>query len=283
MRLSFPALVLGIGGIVVVLSILVIMATRNPAKDLEAGVRESTPIIQNAAYTVLVDYGGEPIAAGDRVSLRFRILLDGQPTDVFGAKRMPHVVIASEDYEDFLHTYSPIPEEANLFRVDHTFLRPGQYRIWVEIDHWEAEKRHGEHADLVAFVDLEVSEGDTAPAETSPSRTLTETVGGYTIHLSERTFSAGEEATWSLRVEQTENDALELFDIEPAIYVIVGPDFSFFRHGHVDGHHGQQNTEAVFTDTFPEAGEYLFWAELMVQTENDQLEVVPVQFILEVE
>lgn len=240
----------------------------------------STTLITNAPYSVDVVPDQAAITVNDTVRLHFTARHNGAVADIYKEGRVGHYVIASANYRDFFHTFTPEVAGPGQFYLDHTFTQPGPYRIWVELvdTNHGRELHHGENADLVSFVELTVAGGPATEA-TEPFTGHSGSVGSYRVVANYEPIAAGKPATVRLHVTNSQGKTLPVFPEEPAIYVMTGPGLDFFRHTHTTPAIDEHFIE--LTETFPAAGTYLFFAEIYVR-DGESWESVRAHFELPV-
>lgn len=237
----------------------------------------ATNLVQNAPYTVTVTPSSQP-RVGRAVRLHFTVRKEGVISDIYQEEKILHYVIASANYRDFFHTFAPDEEGPGQFYLDHTFTQPGRYRIWTELVDTTATRdtHHGEHAELVSYVDLNV-QGSRAEGGVTPIAATDAWAGAWHVVTEREGQKAGSPTKIRLHVENQEGDILPVFPEEPAIYVMTGPDLTFFRHDHT-----QPAVDGKFIEiqeTFPAAGSYLFFTEIYVR-DGDVYQAVQVPFEL---
>lgn len=266
-------------GLILLLALALVGCSRRTAQ-----VREGRVLVRNVPYQLSVQTFPATLSAGEAATLLFRISRDGLPVDIEAEGRVLHVVLASEDFSDFLHVYAPDRDVDGTFRIERTFTRAGTYRVWAEVDNTQAQQRHGAHADLIAFVDLSVGGEELRAAASSLVRGSETTAGDYRIRLEGGPFVAGKSHQIRLFASRLNGAAVTPSQrVDPGIYFMVGDSFSFFRHGHAL-HQDEEGGAAPFLvleDTFPRAGEYLLWVELFVP-EGDSVRTVDIPFLLTV-
>jgi hypothetical protein len=218
-----------------------------------------TAITQNAPYTVEVRPEGR-VRSNTTTRLHFTTKKEGVVSDIYAEDKVLHYVIASENLKDFYHTYAPEVAGPGEFYLDHRFTQPGRYRIWTElVDTTKGRSEyHGQHAELISYVDLEAQGSATGPS--IPFVPGLDAWADKWHVITERTgLRAGAPTTFRLHVENAAGTTLPVFAEEPAIYVMVGPNLEFFRHTHTKPAINGQLIE--FTETFPAAGTYLVFTE----------------------
>ncbi len=250
---------LGIGGIIAAFLAIAWFGYQSNHAALESSV-----LVENQPYRIAVELDDSQITVGDTVRLNFTVTYEDTVSDIYAQDRVVHYVIASENYQDFFHTFSPEVVGPGRFALDHTFTQTGRYRIWTEVVDTKQGRalHHGETADLISFVDLNVT-GTAAPAPDQLVYTQEVPVGEYTVKLTMDSPRAGRAEKIQLHVENAAGIRQEVFAEEPAIYVMVGPNFDFFRHTHTQP--ALQETTVELTEIFPTVGEYLFFVEVYVK------------------
>lgn len=241
----------------------------------------STVLVANApSYGVEISPAQSSMSINDTVRLNFTARKNGEVHDIYNEQRVLHYVIASANYLDFYHTFSPEEVGPGKFYIDHTFTQPGRYRIWTElVDTTKGkEVHHGATAEIVSYVDLTVM-GTHATKGILPVRSNSGVVGPYRVIANHAPLVAGKPATIRWHVENQQGTTLPVFPEEPAIYVMVGPDFSFFRHTHTQPAIDESFME--LTETFPTPGEYLFWTEIFVKN-GETYDTVQLPFLITV-
>lgn len=231
--------------------------------------------VQNVSYEVRVTSEPKHLRVGEVATVQVQVLHRGSPIDLYGSGRLLHVVIASADIGDISHTLAPTEVGRGTYAVDHTFTRPGKYRIWTEIDNAAAPQRHDAHAEQIAYLEVTV-DGETASLV---SETVSEvTKNGYRFRLEASPLVAGEVATLRVQALTPAGQLVPLEPHEPFLYAMSGENFSFFRHGHgatlPDGSAGLENI-------FPVAGRYVFWVEFILE-EAGVYRSIDVPFIITV-
>lgn len=237
--------------------------------------------VSNApAYSIDVVPAQSSININDTVRLHFTARQNGQVHDIYGEQKVLHYVIASANYLDFYHTFSPEEVSPGKFYIDHTFTQPGHYRLWMElVDTTQATAlHHGGSADLLSSVDLTV-QGEQATQGIVPVRGASAVVGPYRVITDHATLVAGKPTTIRWHVEDRQGQIVPVFPEEPAIYVMVGPDFSFFRHTHTPP--ATQGSYIQLTETFPGPGEYLWWTEIYAKN-GETYDTIQVPFVITV-
>jgi plastocyanin len=236
----------------------------------------NTHLVHNAPYTVDLAPSRSTIRPGDSVRLHFTVRKDGEVSDIYNEQRVLHYVIASANFRDFFHTFTPEEKGPGQFYLDHTFTQPGEYRIWTElVDTTKATSlHHGEHAEIVSYTNLTVAEG--LPTGSLPLVTATDAWAERWHVISEQTgLKAGQPTKIRLHVEDKQGTILPVFPPEPAIYVMVGDNFEFYRHTHTTPAINEQFIE--IEETFPEAGSYLFFTEIYVK-DGEAYQIVQIPF-----
>lgn len=238
----------------------------------------ATPIVKNSDYVVNI----ATAPTDPQVDVPAKILIETSRNNVrvpvYEEERMLHVILASENRNDFLHTVSVSEEEPGLYSVTHNFKEPGKYRIWVEVDNYGSAHRHGDDAELLAYADFEVTGNASSRFTEVAARDKKVLYNSYVLEMSKNEFIAGDESTLSWQVNKG-GSPLPLDDHEPAIYVIVGPNLEYFRHAHADP--AADLSTVLVEDTFPVTGDYLLWTDTYVDA-GDDVEVVPAKFWLTV-
>lgn len=219
-------------------------------------------LVQNQPYEISVTPSERTIAANDRVRLNVKVTRGGKIADIYQEGRVVHYVIASANYHDFYHTFAPEVVGPGTFYLDHTFTQAGTYRIWTELTdtHQAPELQHGAHADVISYTEVTV-QGEEKPRNTAQFVQANRApIGSYQLVVDNVRPRAGQAHRFRLRVENAAGDVLPVFPAEPAIYVMVGPDFDFFRHTHTTP--AVEGKFIAITETFPTPGEYLWWVEV---------------------
>lgn len=236
---------------------------------LRARVRawqETNILVRNAPYRVAVAVTPAPPTAGTPAAVRFRVTRKNEPANLAAEGRALHLVLASKDFGDLVHTVAPAREGIGRYRLDHTFTRPGPYRVWIEVDNVEASERHDARADLIASADLAVGGESPLPTADLLVRTAETTVSGYRVRLLHQPLVAGQPAELRVDVRDSAGAPVPLFQEEPFLFFLVGEGFSSFRHGHgtrlPDGAPG-------LIHAFPAPGAYALWMELALDTDDD--------------
>ena len=236
-------------------------------------------LIQNAPYSVEVR-PTSPLQVGETVRLHFTVKKEGIINDIYADDKVLHYVIASQNFKDFFHTFSPEEAGPGRFYLDHTFTQPGQYRIWTElVDTTKGkDEHHGEHAELVSYVDLTVGGERSSDPGIAPITAADAWAGQWHVVTERRGLTAGQPTTIRMHVEDRAGTRLPVFPAEPAIYVMTDENLAFFRHTHTQPAL-QNNTIIELSETFPQPGRYLFFTELYVQ-DGEAYQVVQVPFEL---
>lgn len=270
--MTTPARVLGVL-IVAVLAVVGGIMLRARARAWQ----ETTVLVRNAPYRVAVAVTPAPPTQGTPAAVRFRVTRQNEPANLAAEGRALHLVLASKDFGDLVHTVAPAREGIGRYRLDHAFTRSGPYRVWIEVDNVEASERHDAHADLLAFADLAVGGESPAPTADLLVRTAGTTVAGYRVRLFHPPLVAGQPAELRVDVRDGAGAPVPLFQKEPFLFFFVGEGLQSFRHGHgtrlADG-------AAGLTHAFSAPGAYVLWMELALDTDDD----VPVRtpFLLRV-
>lgn len=241
----------------------------------------ATLLVANApAYSIEVVPTQSSIRVGDSVRLHFTARQNGQVHDIYSEQKVVHYVLASANYLDFSHTFSPEEVSPGKFYIDHTFTQPGHYRLWMElVDTTKATAlHHGGTADLLSSVDLTV-QGEQATQGIVPLDSATAVVGPYRVITDRATLVAGKPATIRWHVEDQQGRIVPVFPDEPAIYVMIGANFSFFRHTHTPP--AFKGSSIELTETFPTPGEYLWWTEIYAKN-GETYDTIQVPFVLTV-
>lgn len=233
----------------------------------------TTATVENVPYDVRVSISPTTITAGKTATVRLRVFRNGRLIDLEENGRLFHVMIVSANLRDAFHTYSPARVATGIYEVPHVFTEAGRYRIWTEIDDTTAEQRHDQYAERIGYAEIIVNGGSTQPEAAAP---LTDkTIDSYRVRLITPPIVAGKPVT--LRVQATDNNGkpAPLSSVEPFLYFISGKDFAFFRHGHG---HPLPDGSGSLENTFPVAGQYVFW----VQLEGENVNGIQVPFIFTV-
>lgn len=240
---------------------------------------EPVTLVQNQPYHIEVT-PNKRIRAGDTVRLFVRVLRDGKVADIYQEGRVVHYILSSANYHDLVHTYGPEVKGPGEFYLDHTFTQPGPYRLWLElVDTTKASKDyHGQNADLLIYYDLVVA-GTTATDEGALIEAHAVQLGDYTVTLSHPPLSTGHVSPLRIEVTDDQKKPYPLLPQEPAIYVIVGPDFEFFRHTHAQPATG--GTTIEINEAFPTNGEYMLWLEINVPR-GEETHILEVPFLLKI-
>ncbi|GEM_PF-2184787 len=241
---------------------------------------ESSTTVRNSRYTIDVEVGDTSITTNDNVRLTFTVRNEGKIADIYSENRVVHYVIASENYQDFFHTFAPEVKTPGVFYIDHTFTQPGRYRIWTELVDTKKGKdlHHNQNAEVVSYVDLTVT--GRATQALAPITQKTAEVGPYRVNYQAEGLTAGQPTTLTVHASNSAGQTLPVFTDEPAIYVIVGPNLSYMSHSHTKP--ALPNNRISITETLPTAGNYLFWTEVYAQ-EGDHYAALQVPFLLKVE
>lgn len=239
----------------------------------------SSTTVSNSPYTIEVEIGDTSISTNDEVRLTFTVRNEGKIADIYSEDKVVHYVIASENSLDFFHTFTPEVKKPGIFYIDHTFTQPGRYRIWTELvdTHKGKELHHNQNAELVSYVELAVT-GRATQAIVPITQTTAE-VGPYQVIYQVEGLKANQPTNLTMHVRNSTGQTVPVFAEEPAIYVMVGPDFSFMSHTHTKP--ALPNNRIGITETFPTAGNYLFWTEVYAQ-EGDHYAALQVPFMLKV-
>ena len=178
--------------------------------------------------------------------------------------RLMHLVIVSDDLALFDHVHPEL--EAGVFRLTHTFLEAGSYKLWAD-----ATPRGGERC-LVAFR-LQVSGQPIHHAASMvPDEVLTKPFldGRYRVSLAAPGKVAAEKPvvlTFSLADSQSRS----IRDLEPLMgagvhCVVISQDARQFLHVHpvqevARGWRG--GPEVTFGTQFPTFGLYKVWGQFL--------------------
>jgi hypothetical protein len=255
----------------------VVVYSRYRTED-EGGV-VGTPLVMNAPYAVEVRPSGT-IRTTSPTRLNFTVKKNGVVSDIYEEDKVLHYVIASENLRDFYHTYTPEVRGPGEFYINHTFTQPGRYRVWTELvdTHKGRSEHHGQHAELISYIDLHAT-GATG-ASMPVIKTTDATAGNWHV-ITERTgLRAGAPTTFRLHVEDAAGKNVPVFPEEPAIYVMTGPDLTFFRHTHTQP--AINGIYVEFTETFPTAGTYLVFTETYV-ADGEGYQAVQVPFTVTIQ
>lgn len=222
----------------------------------------------------------QPVSQNGQTSvLIFSVTRGGAPLDMEKEGLMLHVILSSADYRDFLHTYTLETVSPGTYSVTHSFTRRGGYRVWAELDDPTGDGRHGEHALLIAYVDISAGGPEVPSAELNRSTTAT-SVEGVTASLAVPSpLVSGSTGALQLTAADAAG-SLTFPEGEAALYVIVGPGQTLIWHGHADNHDGRSITLRHF---FPAPGEYLLWTQLFPKDADGKYHVTEASFAFAVE
>lgn len=250
-------------GIIIILVVLLaaggIWYTRTKSTLLPA----PTVTIRNSPYDIAVAINDHALTVNDTARLTFTVRRDGAVADIYSEDKVVHYVIASENYRDFFHTFSPEVQGPGVFYLDHIFTQPGRYRVWTELvdTHKGKELHHNKNAELVSFVDLTVT--GQATQALVPITERSTVVGPYRVTYQAQGLKAGQPTTLAVRVTDANGKTVPVLTEEPAIYVMVGPDLAFMSHTHTTP--ASPNHQINLTETLPAGGSYLWWTEIYAQ------------------
>ena len=262
-------------GLVVLLAAAGIWYSQAKSTPLPA----ATVTVRNSPYQIDVAINDRQLTVNDTARLTFTVRRDGAVTDIYSEDKVVHYIIASDNYQDFFHTFAPEVQGPGVFYLDHTFTQPGRYRVWTELvdTHKGKELHHNQNAELVSFVDLTVT--GQATQALVPITEQTATVGPYQVTYQAQGLKAGQPTTIDVHVTDADGKTVPVFTQEPAIYVMVGPDGSFMSHTHTNP--AAANNHIKVTETLPTAGAYLWWTEIYAQ-EGEAYAALQVPFLLTV-
>lgn len=238
---------------------------------------EMAVIVRNAPFSISLLSPTE-LTTGPS-DMHFQVRHEGTIEDADASGRYLHIIVSSLNREDILHTVMPEHVGTGEYKVPHVFTESGAYRLWIEVDDATKELHHGEFADLIAYADLTIS-GNASTMAKNPIITEPKvTVDGYSLALKSNTFKVGTGVSIDLSVQDPKGKSVVLPMAESNIFVLIGPDFQFFRHGHMNV--SEDSLHAYLPNTFPMQGRYVLWTEIPVFI-GEELQTLGGQFALEV-
>jgi hypothetical protein len=198
-----------------------------------------------------------------------------------------HLLVVSEDLSKFDHLH-PEQEADGRFRVTHTFLQAGNYRLYVDYTPLDTHQ-------IVNQLSLQVLGETRESIALIEDENLTKTVNGLRVTMrANQPFRAGEAVLLNFVIEDEQTHEL-VTDLQPylgalAHFVIISEDGTEFLHVHpMEGHeastahhsshtvlspaHQQTQSGEVHSvhpitshvsahTSFPHAGLYKIWAQL---------------------
>ncbi len=224
----------------------------------EAAPPPGTPLsvlVRNQSYQVNAEMPGT-VRTGTPTTIRLHVSRKGKPSDLAGEYRVLHAVLASEDGNDVAHTAS-LRGGDGTYELTHDFPRPGRYRLWVEVDDTKNPERHGAHADLIAYADLEATGKPSRGA--LPVRANESASGGVILHLTGSELRPGVAAGLRLWISDASGATLPLPSTDGAEYVLVGDGLRVFRHGPLAT--ATDGKSALLSLTVERPGDYVLWLE----------------------
>ncbi|MDP3735210.1 MAG: hypothetical protein Q8R39_02150 [bacterium] len=212
--------------------------------------------------------------------------------------RLMHVIGVRSDLNEFRHIHpEPSPDDPAVFRIEHTFDNPGEYKFWSEIARGQQHFTFGHPMFMVT--------GDGVESKKVISLARNVIVGDYQVALSvPQRIATGRAADLTFDVHTLVGDgiALEEYLGEPMHLVAIKGDLSQFVHAHpTEAHTHAINTLAPvahahgptgdapgyepvnFHVAFPTAGFYKLFAQFRPQGANlDTDETLTATFWVEV-
>ncbi len=203
--------------------------------------------------------------------------------------KLMHVIGVRDDMNEFFHIH-PVPvATSGVFEIQHTFQKPGRYKIWSEV------KKDGiGHSFGQELIDME-GVGERSRKEVSFARNVT--VGDYHVSLTaEEPMVKGKEASlvFDIHTQDGKRAAVEQYLGADMHLTIIKDDLTQFIHTHPEGGghmmyrkdgssliqvaqaHGDDERMAMpsadegirFHAVFPEAGLYKTFAQFRPQGIN---------------
>jgi len=141
-----------------------------------------------------------------------------------------HVIGVRRDLNEFFHVH-PIPlENPAILSVNHTFQKPGEYKIWSEIKYQGEDHAFGHP--IISLVGL----GPTF----EPQREITtnKIIGNYQITIDYHNLALGQSNHIDILVKDLVGRKVELenFLAEKMHLTVISEDLSQFIHTHPQGH-----------------------------------------------
>lgn len=235
-------------------------------------------LIRNQPYdAVLSTIPAEP-RVGEETTIVVEVRQRGAPVLLEPLGKMLHVVLASDNRLDFLHSLEFWEQDAEgRYTLPYTFTQPGRHRFWLEIgSRASGPHQHGKYADLIAYTDRSVG-GDSALPASDPPASFEVVHDSVRTVRAQTTFIAGREATIRWRVLNEEGQPFPLTVYEPACFVIVGPGYADFAHGHIELPADDGTSAAIpFLPTVP--GEYMLWIDTFFVMKDGTVDHAPARF-----
>jgi len=194
------------------------------------------------------------LRAGEEVRLRFQMPFRHLE---FVHERPIHLIIVSEDLEDFQHIH-PGLAPGDFYEVTHRFARAGRYRLWADFS------LPGEAPRVESFGVMVAGENGVVPPATAES---------LRVELApERPLQAGVDIPIHLKLKG-DHAGLEPYLGAWAHVIVVSSDLGTYTHAHpletdvtVSAVHthvtaGPPPEEVTIVTSFPRAGVYRMWAQ----------------------
>jgi len=176
-----------------------------------------------------------PYIAGDSLSLSFLVNIKPQNTFVSTSdlqiehEKLMHVIGVRSDLNEFFHIHPQVAGEGS-FAVEHTFNKPGMYKVWSEI----------KKDDVVhAFGHPQVSVQGTGPKEEkSISFNRNVYVGEYQASLQNGTLTASRDNRLAINISTLNGVGVKTEDyLGASMHLsIIKDDLKQFIHAHPEGH-----------------------------------------------
>ncbi|MCA9370994.1 MAG: hypothetical protein KC680_03480 [Candidatus Peregrinibacteria bacterium] len=252
----------------------IIAATMLAACTQTSLTKPMVTVIQKDAYEATVHY------QVNAPSFTLTIKNHNAPVDTeeVHALDILHVTVASDDLQEFFHTYTAKEQkQSGTYDIPFRLSSEKNYTIWLDIPSKASRDHHGAQLEYRGVLHVE----NIALAEPiyPPVQTEFALQNGYkaTLTIPNPLVAGGSTIAPHISLEDRSGNPVSVLDNADHFYVVVGPHE--YRLEHMN-HYLSTSTELALNPLiFNEPGHYIVWAEIYVQN-GSEVEILQPQFTI---